>query len=50
MKKVFKDYAIELYGTSLKEKLLSEEEPSLKHIFDYILSTKIDSIGLEKRF
>lgn len=50
MKKVFKEYAIELYGTSLIEKVSNEEEPSLKHIFDQILSKKIDSIGLEKRF
>ena len=34
MKKFFKEYAIELYGTSLIEKVSNEEEPSLKHIFD----------------
>jgi hypothetical protein len=34
IKKVFKEYAIELYGTSLIEKVSNDEEPSLKHIFD----------------
>ena len=42
MKKIFKDYAIELYGTSIIDKISNDEEPSLKHIFDYILSNKIE--------